>query len=353
MSRLILIDGSAVVYRGYFAFIRNPLINSRGENTGAIFAFINSLTKIINDIKPDYIAVAFDTPKPTFRHKMHADYKSTRAKAPADLVEQFPWIDKVVEGFNIKVIRIEGYEADDIIGTLSEQAAKKGLETLLFSGDKDFFQLVKDNVKILHPRDFEIMDAKGVKAKFGVPPEKVIDTLALMGDTSDNIPGIPGVGPKTAVSLIEEFGDLDTVLKEGPRKRKGKLVELLKEYRDQAYLSQKLVTIDKDCPIKLDLNEIKLQKPSIDLLVPLYRRLEFRNLADKLAAPEAEHLFAKSEDEPASNYRTITDFQELEQILVKMEMHKEIALDTESTSTNAIEASLVGISLSAEEGQAY
>jgi DNA polymerase-1 len=353
MNRLILIDGSAVVYRGYFAFIRNPLINSRGENTGATYAFVNSLTKIINDFKPDYIAVVFDTPKPTFRHKIHPDYKSTRAKAPQELVEQLPWIDEAVTGFNIKVIRIDGYEADDIIGTLAKKAAAKGLETLLFTGDKDFFQLVRDDVKILHPRDFEVMDAKGVKEKFGVPPEKVIDTLALMGDTSDNIPGIPGVGPKTAVSLIEEYGDLDRVLEEGSKKKKGKLAQLLKEYKDQAYLSKKLVTIDTKCPVELNLGEFKLRKPNIDILVPLFRRLEFRTLADKLAAPEAEHLFAKSKKEPMAAYKTVKDLSELESILIGMEMHKEISLDTEATSTNAIVASLVGISLCAREGNAF
>ncbi len=353
MKRLILIDGSAVVYRGYFAFIRNPLINSRGENTGAVFAFVNSLTKLINDFKPDYIAVAFDTPKPTFRHKMHPEYKSTRAKAPADLVEQFPWIDKVVTGFNIKVLRVEGYEADDVIGTLSEKAIGKSLETLLFSGDKDFFQLVRDNVKILHPKDFEIMDAKAVKAKFGVLPEKVIDTLALMGDTSDNVPGIPGVGPKTAVSLIEEFGDLDTVLKEGPGKKKGKLAELLSEYKDQAYLSQKLVTIDLYSPVELNLDELKIQKPNTDMLVPLYRRLEFRGLADKLAAPQADNLFAKSSEEPTSGYKTVKNVSELDSILKDMEKLEEISIDTETTSPNAIDASLVGISLCAKEGKAF
>jgi DNA polymerase-1 len=353
MSKLILIDGSAVVYRGYFAFIRNPLINSRGENTGAVYAFVNSLMKIINEYQPDYIAVVFDTPKPTFRHKIHADYKSTRAKAPPEMIEQLPWIDEAVGGFNIKVIRIEGYEADDIIGTLAEKAIDKGLETLLFSGDKDFFQLVRDDVKILHPRDFEILDADGVKARFGVPPDKVIDTLALMGDTSDNIPGIPGVGPKTAVSLIEEYGDLDTVLKKGPKEKKGKLAQLLKEYKDQAYLSQKLVTIVKNCPVELNLGEFKLQKPNLDVLVPLFRRLEFRALADKLAAPKAEHLFAKSENEPTSVYKTVKDLHELEAILTDMEKHKEIAVDTETTSINAIEAGLVGISISANEGNAY
>jgi DNA polymerase I len=353
MSKLILIDGSAVIYRGYFAFIRNPLINSHGENTGAVFAFVSSLMKLINEQVPDYIAVVFDTPKPTFRHKMHAEYKANRVKPPDELIEQWPWVEEAVAGFNIKVIKMEGYEADDIIGTLSEKANSLGIETLLFSGDKDFFQLVRTNVKILHPKDFSIMDANAVKEKFGVPPDKVIDTLALMGDTSDNVPGIPGVGPKTAVSLIEEFGDLETALQEGPKKKKGRLAELLITYKDQALLSQKLVTIDLNCPIELNLEELKLKKPNADLLVPLFRRLEFKGLADKLAAPQAETLFAKSTEEPTSAYKTVHDLSELESILSLMGKQKEIALDTETTSTNAIDATLVGISLSVKEGSAY
>ncbi len=353
MSKLILIDGSAVVYRGYFAFIRNPLINSHGENTGAVFAFISSLTKIINEQQPDYLAVVFDTPKPTFRHKIHAEYKANRVKPPAELIEQWPWIEEVVAGFNIKVIKMEGYEADDIIGTLSEQAMRKGIETLLFSGDKDFFQLVRDNVKILHPKDFSIMDANAVKEKFGVLPEKVIDTLALMGDKSDNVPGIPGVGTKTAVALIDEYGDLDTALEKGPKEKKGKLAELLATYKEQAILSKKLVTIDMNCPVELNLDELKIQKPNSDVLIPLFRRLEFKGLADKLAAPQAVNLFATETEGPIAAYKTVRDLSELDNVLASMAKLKELALDTETTSPNAIDASLVGISLCAKEGNAF
>jgi DNA polymerase-1 len=176
MKKLILVDGSGVAYRSYFALIRNPLINSRGENTGAVFGFVNSLNKIISDFKPDYIAVAFDTPQPTFRHEKYPEYKSTRAKAPDELVEQFPWIDQMVRAYNISCISMEGFEADDIIGTLSVKAAKKkDLEILIFTGDKDFFQLVNDKIKILSPKDYSIMDAEAVKEKFGAYPDRVID----------------------------------------------------------------------------------------------------------------------------------------------------------------------------------
>jgi DNA polymerase I len=355
MSRLILIDGSAVVYRSFFAFIRNPLINSRGENTGAVFGFINSLNKIMSDFKPDYICVVFDTPEPTFRHKMHEEYKATRAKMPPELVEQLPWVNQAIEAFNIKIYKMEGYEADDLIGTMANQAESMGLETLMFTGDKDFFQLVNDKTRILHPKDFSIMDPEAVRQKFGVPPEKVIDTLSLMGDTSDNIPGIPGVGPKTAISLIEEFGDLDAVLSEGPKKKKGKLAEQLATFKDKALLSRELATIKTDCEITLNLDIIKRREPNIDALVPLLRRLEFRGMADKYAAPQATSLFDNTDSQKSVSmaYKTITALDELDSILSRIDKAGEIALDTETTSANAIVASMVGISFSFEEGSAY
>ncbi len=315
MDRLILIDGSAVAYRSYFAFIRNPLINSRGENTGAIFGFVNSITKIINDFKPQYFGVVFDTPVPTFRHEYYPEYKSTRAKTPFELIEQFPWIDQAILGFNIPVIKMDGYEADDVIGTLAQQAAGQGLEVLMFTGDKDYYQLVNDKIKILHPKDFSIIDSAGVKEKFGVPPEKVIDTLALMGDTADNIPGVAGVGPKTAISLIEEFGDLDNVLEKGPTEKKGKLAESLSKYKDQAILSRRLATIKLDCPIQLELDKLIIEEPDYKTLAELFRRLEFKNLADKYASTKAESLFQNETKSAASDYRTIDKIEELDSVL--------------------------------------
>ena len=353
MPRLVLIDGSAVAYRSYFAFIRNPLINSRGENTGAVFGFVNSLNKIIKDFRPDYVAVVFDTPEPTFRHELYPEYKSTRAKTPDDLIAQLPWIDQAIEGFNIAVIRMEGYEADDIIGTLAVKASKKNLEVLMFTGDKDFFQLVKDDIKILHPKDFGVIDSAGVKERFGVPPEKVIDTLALMGDTSDNVPGVPGVGPKTAVSLIEQFGDFESVLKEGPSKKKGKLAAALAEYEDQARLSRDLVTIRTDCPVDLHLNDLTIKEPDNKALAELFRRLEFKGLTEKHAKPEAETLFGADEKKPSAGYETVDSLEELDRLLKKIALKKEVAVDTETTSLSPLEARLVGISLSFEEGRGY
>jgi DNA polymerase-1 len=353
MAKLILIDGSAVAYRSFFAFIRNPLINSHGENTGAVFGFVSSLMRILNEHKPDYIVVTFDTPAPTFRHALHKDYKSTRVKMPSELVEQLPWIDQAIDGFNIKVIRMEGFEADDIIGTLAAKAEKKGIETLIFSGDKDFFQLVDNDIKILHPKDFSILDSKGVKEKFGVPPEKVIDTLALMGETSDNIPGIPGVGPKTAIALIEEFGSLEKVLQSGPNEKKGRLAGLLSEHKDQALLSQDLVTIRKNVPVDLDLKAFAVPKPNPEALIPFFRRMEFKSLVDKFAIPVAEKLSLEESRASNADYKTVANLDNLNRLLAEFEKKREVIIDTETTSLVAVDARLVGISLSAKEGEAY
>jgi DNA polymerase-1 len=353
VARLVLIDGSAVAYRSYFAFIRNPLINSRGENTGAVFGFVNSLNKIIKDFEPDYLAVVFDTPEPTFRHELYPEYKSTRAKTPDELVAQLPWIDQAIEGFNIPVLRMGGYEADDIIGTLAVKASKKNLEVLMFTGDKDFYQLVGEGIKILHPKDFDILDSEKIRQKFGVPPDKVVDTLALMGDTSDNIPGVPGVGPKTAVSLIEQFGDFERVLKEGPSKKKGKVASALAEYEDQARLSRDLVTIKTDCPIDLHLDDLAFREPDNKTLAELFRRLEFKGLMEKYARPEAEALFSTSEEKPSAGYETVNSLEKLDELLKRIDRHKEVAVDTETTSLSPLEACLVGISLSFEEGKGY
>ena len=353
MSTLILIDGSGVAYRSYFALIRNPLINSRGESTGAVFGFINSLNKIVREYQPDYLAVVFDTPAPTFRHDLYSEYKSTRAKTPDELVEQFPWIDRAIDAFNIPTIRMDGYEADDLIGTLSVKASEAGIDVLMFTGDKDFYQLVTDRVKILHPKDFSIIDPEGVKEKFGVPPDRVIDMLALMGDSSDNIPGVQGVGPKTAISLIEEFGDFETVLNDGPVKRKGKIARMLAENRELAELSRVLVTIRLDCPVDFEPEKLKVREPDNQRLAQLFQRLEFKNLAKKYASEEAESLFGSKPGTITADYNTVSGLSQLDDLLSEAEKIGEIAIDTETTSINALRARLVGISFSYQEAAAY
>lgn len=353
MGRVILIDGSAVAYRSYFALIRSPLINSRGENTGAVFGFVNSLIKIIRDFRPDYLAVVFDTPAPTFRHEIYQEYKSTRAKTPDELIDQLPWIDMAINGFNIPVIKMDGYEADDLIGTLSVKAAKAGHDVLMFTGDKDFFQLVTDKINILHPKDFIVIDPTGVKEKFGVRPERVIDILALMGDVSDNVPGLPGIGPKTAISLVEEFGDFETVLREGPSKCKGKVARALQDHAKLARLSYELVTIKTDCPVEFDPEPMRLENPDNRKLAELFLRLEFKTLMEKYASQEAATLFEAGRGSLAADYKTISSLAELDSLLAEIERRGATAIDTETTSLNSLEAALVGISLSFEEGTGF
>ncbi|MBD3218480.1 MAG: DNA polymerase I, partial [candidate division Zixibacteria bacterium] len=210
---VILVDGSALAYRSFFAFIRNPMINSKGENTSVSFGFVSSLWSILKNYDPTHLAVVFDTPAPTHRHEMYKEYKSTRAKMPEDMADQLPRLHEVVEAMNVPLIEKDGVEADDVIATLANLAAERSYDVLILTSDKDFNQLVTDKIKILKPQkagaDLEIIDKDGVVEKLGVPPEKVIDLMGLMGDTSDNVPGIPGVGPKTALKLIDQFGSLE------------------------------------------------------------------------------------------------------------------------------------------------
>ncbi len=347
-KRLFLIDGSALAYRSYFAFIRNPLINSKGENTSAVFGFTNSLLKILKEENPDYMAVVFDTKAPTFRHEIFKDYKSTRAKMPQEMSEQLPRIREVTESMNLPILEVEGFEADDLMGTLAKKAKKEGMEVILVSGDKDFLQLVDEDVKVLNPRrggeEPELLDRSGVEKKFGVPPEKVIEVLALMGDTSDNVPGIPGVGEKTALALIKEFGSLERVLKSADKVKKKNVQRGLKEHVDLARLSKRLVTIDTNVPFDLELS--RLEKKGFDLprLKELFKELEFTKLLQEISGLEKEEKV---------NYQIVKSESELKMLVSELRKAGEFALDTETTSLNPINAELVGISFSHKEKEAF
>lgn len=361
---LFLVDGSAIFYRAYFAFIRNPLISSKGENTSATFGFINSLLKIIRDETPDYIAVIFDTKAPTFRHQMYPDYKSTRAKMPEELVLQLPRIKQATDVLNLPTLELEGYEADDIIGTLAKEAEKRGMEVWIVSGDKDMFQLVSDRVKIYNPQKGSLppekLDRRGVEEKFGVPPEKVVDTLALMGDSSDNVPGITGIGPKTAKALLNEFGSLDDILS-SPEKIKAKGTrKKIMENADKAGLSRKLVTIDTSVPIEFSLEKLRRGEVNFDTAKAFFLELEFTSLLEELAKQAGKldlQLDTVQEHEGKSQlrveYKGINNLEELETLLNELSAKKEIAIDTETTSLNPLEADLVGVSLCAQAGKAY
>ncbi len=358
---IFLVDGHALVYRSFFAFIRNPLINKKGENTSATFGFVNSLLKIIKDEKPDYLAVVLDTPEPTFRHEKYKEYKSTRAKMPDELVDQLPRVRQAIEALRIPAIEMPGYEADDIIGTIVKKSEKAGLEVWCVTGDKDFFQLVSNSTKIYYPgRDtgtYNKMGREEVKAKFGVYPELVIDKLALMGDTSDNVPGIPGVGPKTADTLLEEFGSLDKVLASVEKIKAKGLKEKVEKNQDSARLSKELVTIHTEVPIKIELEDLKAKEPDYEACKKLFIDLQFNRLLKEFLPPgvSTESPDSPELDNASSNadYIQIKSVSELKSLIADLSKKKEVAVDTETTSLNALEAELVGVSLCAEAGKAY
>jgi len=353
-----LIDGSALFYRAYFAFIRNPLINSKGENTSAAYGLVNSLLKLIRDEEPDYLAIVFDTAEPTFRHKMYDEYKSTRAKMPDDLVVQLPRIRQAVQVLNIPSFEMAGYEADDIIGTFARRAADAGHQVWCVTGDKDYFQLVSDKIKIYYPKKgSEPPDKLGpeeVKAKFGVYPELVIDKLALMGDSSDNVPGVAGIGPKTADKLLEQFGSLEATLSGYSEIQAKGVREKIAAGAEMARLSRQLVTINTDVPIAFATDQIKRRPIDYEAAKALFIELEFAGLLKQImpenAADESVDLPTAG---PQANYHTITSLTALETLLKKLAQAKEVAVDTETTSLNALEAELVGVSLCAEAGEAY
>ncbi len=351
-KRLFIIDGTAVVYRSYFAFIRNPLINSKGENTSAAYGFASTVLRIIKEEAPDYLIVAFDSREPTFRHKMYTEYKATREKMPDDLVQQLGRIEDVVEALNLNTSAIPGYEADDIMGTLASRAYESGLTVYLVTGDKDLMQLVNDRVFWLNLRksgqDTEILDPEGVKNKFGVPPEQIIEVLALMGDSSDNVPGVSGVGPKTALKLIGEFGTLENVLDNiGDIKQKG-LREKLERDREQAILSKELVTIDTSMPLDIQMEDLVLKEPDTEKAVKLFQELESSSLINLL--PGSGKVAPR--EEFRREYFTVTTEKDLSALMENLKVFP-FVFDLETTGLDTLTAEIVGLSFSFEEGRAF
>ncbi|MBI3004698.1 MAG: DNA polymerase I [Ignavibacteriales bacterium] len=368
-STLFLIDGMAIAYRSYFAFIQRPLVNSRGENTSAIYGFVTFLNKILEDENPDYIAVVFDTHKPTFRHTTYKEYKATRQKMPEDMLSQLGTLKEVVRAYNIPVLELDGYEADDIMGTLAKRAEKENVETFLVTSDKDFMQLVSDKTKIYKPgkggNEVEIVGVKGVLEKFGVPPHMVIDVLGLVGDTSDNVPGVHGVGEKTAIPLIVEYGSIEGVYKNIESIPQKGLKQKLESNKDKAFLSKQLVTIDTDVPVKLDFHSLKADEKDTETLIRLFENLEFKSLARKLRDTsemknDADAVISFVPQEELSDitqdehqYITATTEKGLAEVIKLLKKSKEFVFDTETTSRDAFRARLVGISLSVQPREAF
>jgi DNA polymerase-1 len=337
-----LIDGSAYIYRAYHAI--RGLTNSKGLPTNAAFGFTRMLIKLIEDRSPEYVAMFFDAKGPTFRHEMYQDYKANRPPMPEDLSIQIPYIKEITHGFNIPVIEMQRFEADDLIGTYGCRAEKAGFWVVMVTGDKDFVQLVTDRSVIWDPMKGKTIDIKTVRADFGLEPSQMIDVMALSGDASDNIPGVPGIGPKTALSLIQTFGSIDRLYEQVHTIAKKKQHHNLVQYKEQALLSKKLVKIDIDVPLSFHPEKFRFKGPNNAKLSTLFKNLEFRQL---------QQTFPEPPDLSNKNYHAIFDLSALSDLIGRLGTAKQFAVDTETTSKDPMKAELVGMSFSITPGEAF
>ena len=379
MEKLFLLDAYALIYRSYYAFIKNPRINSKGKNTSAVMGFLNTLNEVITKEKPTHIGVAFDHGK-TFRNEVFPAYKAQREETPEDIKASVPVIKDILEAYHIPILQVDGFEADDVIGTLATQAGRQGIETYMLTPDKDYGQLVADNVYMFRPRHGGGYDKIGkaeISDKYGISsPAQVIDLLALMGDSADNFPGCPGVGEKTAVKLINEFGSIDSLLNHTDQ-LKGKMREKVEAAVDDIKMSYFLATIRTDVPVNLNLKELELVAPDEEKLDSILTELEFKSLKDKILnktenksktnnlqldffAEITPERSAKPENGLKNSLKTIkTEYQlvDNEGFMLKIcdffRTKKILSLDTETTSTNPVDAELVGLSFSVEENKAF
>ena len=380
MQKLFLLDAYALIYRSYYAFIKNPRINSKGLNTSASMGFLNTLNEVLTKEKPTHIGVAFDPHGPTFRSEAFPEYKAQREETPEDIRKAVPIIKDLLKAYRIPILQADGYEADDVIGTLAEKAGSIGVETYMLTPDKDYGQLVRDNVFIYRPRHgggYETMGPKEVCEKYSIPsPMAVIDLLALMGDSADNFPGCPGVGEKTAVKLIDEFGSIEQLLARSSE-IKGKLREKVEEHVEDIKMSYFLATIKTDVPIELDMESLKLVEPNEDELGKLLLELEMKSFADRVLKKSQKpqkvvnqqlDLFAEFAADGAEtnenssfetlkttphNYKLVENQEDLKNLCDYFLTNKILSLDTETTSTSAIDAELVGLSFAVKEFEAF
>lgn len=381
MEKLFLLDAYALIYRAYYAFIKNPRINSKGLNTSAILGFVNTLEEVLTKEQPSHIGIAFDPAGPTFRHEAYEQYKAQREETPEGIRTAVPYIKDIIRAYRIPILEVSGYEADDVIGTLARQADARGVDTFMMTPDKDYGQLVTEHVKMYRPKygdkEFEVLGVEEVKEKYGLSsPTQVIDMLGLMGDSADNIPGCPGVGEKTATKLIQQFGSIENLLA-GTDQLKGALKTKIENNREQIEFSKFLATIKTDVPIELDMEQLKKEEPDEEKLRSLFEELEFRTLLDRKFKKEnpqpAQDLFqgtlfanftANSPEESKNSSLTKYNKGDFDyQLIDTEEKRKEIidlfftndflSLDTETTGTDPISAKLVGLSFSIRENQAF
>ncbi|MBK8552563.1 MAG: DNA polymerase I [Ignavibacteria bacterium] len=388
-EKLYLIDAMAMIYRAYFAMISTPLINSKGKNTSAVFGFTNSLIKILEEEKPEHIAVCFDTQAPTFRHKEFPLYKAQRQEIPTDMPWQITKVKEMISAFSIPMIELDGYEADDIIGTLVKQAEKEKVLSYMVTPDKDFMQLVSDNIFMYKPArnlygskmsEVEIINREGVKKKFGVEPGKVVEVLGLMGDTSDNIPGIKGVGEKTAMSLIQEFGSIENMYLNIDKITKPKLKENILANRDNAFMTHMLATIRTNIPLKINFHNLNKKDADVKKLISLFEELEFKSLVKKFSKGEVITPSEESREElhirgvkidnvkvnipeSAKPIKTIQDVKhsyiiiknndEYFKLIKELKKQNLVCFNTETDSADCMNCNIVGMSFSFAEKEAY
>jgi DNA polymerase-1 len=389
-NKLFLLDAYALIYRSYYAFIKNPRMTSKGVNTSAIFGFVNTLEEVLRKENPTHIAVAFDPAGPTFRHTQFESYKAQREATPEDIKTAIPVIKKILEAYRIPILEVEGYEADDVIGTIAKQVDKSNFDVYMMTPDKDYAQLVDDHIFIYKPKygsnDFEILDYEKVLEKYNLKnPQQMIDLLGLMGDASDNIPGCPGVGPKTADKLLTEFGSIENLL-QNTKQLKGSIKEKVEENKDQILFSKFLATIKTDVPLKIETDNLKRQQIDEAALREIFDELEFRTLTNRILNPQTNmekqtskpqqpmqgNLFDEPLEEIAPrpslfdlpkdftdihstphSYVLIEGDEKLEELNRKLCAQPSVCFDTETTGTDPLLAELVGMSFAFDEGEAF
>ena len=365
-KNFVIIDVLALAYKAYFAFINRPLVSSSGEPTSAVFGYINQLFKILEDTRPDYIAAAFDSKEKTFRHERYDLYKSSRAEMPDDMVPQIQRIKEVTEAFNIPILILPRYEADDLIGAAVKIAEKEGLTSYAITPDKDYVQLVTENTNLIKPGKssdaLEIIDIAKVREIYGFEPKQMIDYLALIGDSSDDIPGVAGIGPKTATPLIQEFGSIENLYENIEKITKAGTRKKLEEGKENAFLSKELATIITEVPLEIDISKSKYEQPNTETLLKLFSELDFKMFANKLQklTGEKELIIENiiNDDDVNSSfdnvvYNLITERKDAESLIKKLEKADLFVFDTETDSLDVLSANLAGVAFSVKEGESY
>ena len=347
-KKYILVDGQGLLYRAFYALPQ--LTTTQGQVVNAVYGFTMILIRLLEEEKPEYMTITFDTPVPTFRHKEFKEYKAHRKKMPDELINQIPLIREIINNYNIAICLKEGYEADDVIGTLAKEAEKRNCDTIIVTGDKDAFQLISSHTKIMTTikgvTEVKIYDEENIRKKYGVGPDKIVDILALKGDASDNIPGVPGIGEKTALALIKEFGSLENILNNPDKISKKSLREQIKKYEDQINMSKKLATIVREVPMEYDFDSFKVKLPNYEELWKIFKKLEFKNLLKKIA-PKINHEKTKLK------FTLIDTEEKLEGLTNKIIERKYFSFYLVTSSDNTILANILGIALSFKDNENY